>query len=395
MTVKKSILALSVSFLLLGVVLANVVGQENPSEREREPNLFGKVFDSGNKEPVHAVITLHGGPEESWMVTVETDREGAFKVHVRPGRVLFEVSAEGYQDRKDELLVPEDEPLEIGIPLDPVNDVPEPNVFGMMIGEEGMPVPGIISFHIGDRVAARVETGRDGDFELFLEPGAYSWHAESEGYAPARGEIEVPGDEAVRLMVMFERGGGDIPFGSLSGIVTDTDGNPVGGAKIIAFPMDRPVMEDLPEEGTCCDPMRMETPATVSERDGSFRMRLPLDAYIIRVLAEGFEPFETRAALTPERPDVRMAVELLWIEKQEPERVKIHMEYVDNNSDGKPEKIIVIADAGNDDIPDLTLEMTDRDSDGNFESILFDLNAPMNELIFLLSMIMERGSERR
>jgi|GEM_PF-2786923 len=390
MTIRKSILALSVSFLLLGVVLANVVGQENPSEREGEPNLFGKVFDSGNREPVHAVITLHGGPEESWMVTVETDREGAFKVHVRPGRVLIEVSAGGYQDKRDELLVPDDRPLEIGIPLDPANDVPEPNVFGMMVGEEGMPVSGIISFHIGDRTAARVETGRNGNFELFLEPGVYSWHAESRGYTPARGEVEVPEDEPVRLMLMFEREDGDIQFGSLSGIVTDTEGSPVGGARIIAFPMDRPVMGDLPEERTCCDPMGMEPPGTISERDGSFRMRLPLGAYFVRVLAEGFEPFETRAALTPERPDVRIAVELPWMENREPKRVKIHMEYVDEDSDGKPEKIIVIADTGDDDIPDLTLEMTDRDSDGNFESILFDLNAPMKELIFLLSMIMEK-----
>jgi hypothetical protein len=372
--------AIFVGFFLFASILSlNVFAQENLAESEREPNLIGKVVDAETSGPVMAEILVHGGPEDSFRYQFKTERDGVFKAVLPQGTVYLLIEAEGYQSLKKEVEIGKD-PVEMRFLIKKtINDEPEPNLHGRLISEDGTGIHGIISFHMENSEGITVESDRGGSFSIHIKPGTYIWHAKAEGYQPRRGEISVPRGEPVRMKVRMEPAREEVRTGMLAGHVLDPDGEPLPFTEIMIMHLNPTSDSYSPGEKW------IET----GER-GYFKVELPFGAYFLEAHHEGFLPFHHEFRIWDEKPEMKLRIMMEW--EQEEERIHIHMEYKDENSDGHPEELIIEADLDSDDIPDVVIEMYDENSDGNPESVVLDMNLPRDEMNEILFLILEKAS---
>lgn len=390
---KRATLAFVATFLLSTVLFANVIGQEeNPPP---EPNLIGVVLDAETTRPISAMITIRGTLEQSFMYTLETDDRGHFEGNFPTGTLFIMVESEGYESQKKEVQIGERGPLEMKFLMKELTDIPEPNVFGQMTSPDGEVMNGVVAFFRDNRDGVKIETGRDGSFKLFLAPGEYKWIAESEGFERIDGTIVVPREGEVRLLISMEKPiPNDVRYGIVAGMVTNMEGEPLPGAHATFMPM-RPRTDPTSDAAGMVRPTPEMEPFFIrTERDGSFMIRLPLGMYLMEVNAEHHHPVMMDIALTPDHPEVRVMVEMEWFDDEpfRPHNIKVHLDYLDSNSDGNPEKLVLSVEINGDDSPDIYLEMIDRDSDGNPESVKFDMNVPMDRLMDIMNTVMERLS---
>lgn len=367
-------------FLLTSVLSLNVLAQENLASSEREPNLIGKVVDAETSEPVIAEILIHGGPEDSFRYRFKTDREGFFKAAVPTGVAYILIEADGYQSLKKEVEVGND-PVEVVFSMNKkTDDEPEPNLYGRMFSEDGVGVMGALAFHNENSDGISVKTDREGYFKTHIKPGAYLWHAKAEGFEPRRGEIEVPGGEQVRMQVKMESVREEVSMGILAGHVLNPEGE--------SLPFTEIMIMHLNPTGDSFSPG--EKWIETGER-GYFKVELPFGAYYLEAHHEGYELFSHEFRIWEEEPEMKMRILMEWEEKED--RVHIHMEYTDKNSDGHPEELIIEADMDSDDIPDVVIKMYDENSDGNPESVIFDMDLPKDEMNEILFLILEKASQ--
>ncbi len=385
----RATLAFVATLLLTTVLFANVIGQqERPPQ---EPDIIGKVLDAETSRPLFARITIHGTPEQSFMISIETDDRGYFEALLPTGTLFILVEARGYVSQRKEIQLEEDEQIEMKFLMKELTDTPEPNVFGQMISPDDQVMNGVVAFFKDNRDGIKIDTERDGSFSLHLEPGVYKWVARAEGIDPVDGTVTVPREGEVRLMITMEKPiPDDIRYGMVVGKVVNMEGEPLPGAHVIFMPM-------MP--GYDQDPEAMVRPvpdhfSTETDRSGSFKIRLPFGIYMMEVNAEHHHPVMMDIALSPDGPEVRVMVEMEWFDEEpfRPHNIKVHFDYFDSDSDGNPEKLVISVDINNDDVHDIYLEMIDRNSDGNPESVKFHMDVPMERLMDIMNKVMEQLS---
>jgi hypothetical protein len=381
---RTSLLISAVSgILLLSMVLVNGINaQDNLSTSENDYNLFGKVTDAKTSDPVIAQILIHGGPENSFRYELKADREGVFKASVPPGEIYLLLEAEGYVSMKERVLVPEDGPVRMQFSMEKIQKDREPNLFGMMVSQEGKGVPGVISFRMENQDEITIRSDLEGNFKAFLSPGTHIWYAEAEGFEPQRGEVTVPTGEPAKLMIRMLPVNKEVRMGILAGKVMNGGGDPIPNTEIMIFRLeDRLESDSYPGK---------EFWIKTDER-GSFKSELPFGAYHLEAHHAGFLPFFKEFKILRDDPYVEMKIVL---EKEEtPQNIKVHMEYIDRNSDGFPEKVNITADVDGDEAPDILIEIIDRDSDGNPESVIFDVDLPADRMTEMLFLVLEKASQ--
>lgn len=380
-------------------VLSIVVGEERV-ENDREPNLFGKVFDSVNEKGIMAVIHFGGGPENSYRYTVESSAEGAFRLYLPPGEYVFEAEARGYMETRGEFKIIEGEKTELQIKMDALDAVKEDNLHGMVVdARTGEGIIAVVGFGgIETDIALRAETDRSGAFSLLIRPGGYHYHVIAEGYEPVRDEIRI-GEEPQRIRIEMKRvQEEERDFGVVKGFVGTPEGKPVPGAAVMFMPL---IREDvnIREDGTVVEedvrPERMEPITTRTDEKGYFVVRLRFGGYEIHAEARGYHPAGMPFRIGPDNPGAEVKIVMERMEKEEPGFGGLGAEFkmIDDDSDGIPELIHVALDVNGDGEIDAEYHYEDENSDGNPEIVTWMLDLPpesvervMNIIFKLISM---------
>ena len=146
------------------------------------------------------------------------------------------VSKSGYFNFRDTVAVEADEELELEIELRPVR---EPVDYGSISGDvtdpEGEPLSEArITMVAVGQVPLRAETGDDGLF-AFEEAAAVEWTVivSKIGYFNFRDTVAVEADEEMELEIELRPIREEVETGSISGIVFNTDGEPIALARIL------------------------------------------------------------------------------------------------------------------------------------------------------------------
>ncbi len=156
-----------------------------------------------------------------------------------------------------------------------------PNVTGVLIDSvTGEGVVGILYFvgPDGNEVIVTVESGEDGTFRLFLDPGTYTYEVNARGYQGTRGQLVV-GREAVTLSIELEPASSEPENNVFGRVISGEDRSPLmAGVYIYSENKDAVT--------------RLRT-----DRGGKFSCLLRPGTYMYTVKAEGFEPQDGRFVL--------------------------------------------------------------------------------------------------
>ncbi len=364
--------------LLSSSLLLFTAGGEDERDR-REANLAGMVVDADTGDGVVAVVHVVNRDKEI-LFSIETGEDGTFSASLPEGVFTYEADAEGYESARGDFTIRGDGQLTLTMELQPLRSI-RPNLFGRLVSavdREG--IPGAVAFYSerSDIEPFKIETKRDGSFELPIPPGMYMYEAYSEGFEPARGRVEI-GREPVKLIIPLKPVA-QRELGVVAGFVFHHEGEPVPGAQVVIFPF--PHEPRILEDGMVVDEnsvsIREPEPfMTRTDERGHFKIQVPFGAYEISVEARGFEPFFGEVKLGAEKPEVFLRVELIPLERErKPEGIRFVFRYVDENSDGNPERVYRAADLDGDGTFDFEFEYIDRNSDGNPEVMERSLNLP-------------------
>jgi len=381
------------ALLVSSVLVTGVISQDDP-DQERDPNVIGKVMDAKTEKPLDAYILIHGTEEQSWRFDYRTDDQGIFRAHVPPGKVYITIEAEGYQTQRLEKELKEGGELEMRILLEPkeTDKAPEPNVYGHVIDIEEDPVHAIVVFYNENTDGVRAESDRSGMFKLHIAPGTYRWKASAEGFNPEDGELDVPREGETRVIIMLKRVEEKPPMGAIHGMVANLENEPIPGAYITFMALETPRDPSVEGDGGVHGAPDMIFEAKAG-KDGTFVIKLPLGIYMMEVHAEGYHPYMMEIALTPDHPEAKAFIEMEWAgynEKFEEPNIRLSLEMTDEDSDGNPEKLHIIAHVDDNEEPDLVFMMIDKNSDGNPESVKFEMDMEKHFVVYVLEMIFNR-----
>lgn len=187
--------------------------------------LAGRVVDQDGRPVSRATVrvTRHGG---GWGMGGRTlDADGRFSIANLPaGQFLVYFRGRGIKSKTFRGVDPDGEGTEIVFPVER-QPPPTANVFGTIVGDGGMPIPGaqlillveesLGHLNLGDMIHA---DGRTGGFRLGpLPPGTYTAHFEAPGYAREVMRDVVLAEYAERDMGTIElRRGGHIRLDTTS-----------------------------------------------------------------------------------------------------------------------------------------------------------------------------------
>ncbi|MGA1821141.1 MAG: hypothetical protein ACMUIG_01285 [Thermoplasmatota archaeon] len=389
-----------IAVALLTVSVLSMVVSEEPTESDKEPNLFGKVIDSINEKGISAVIHFGGGPENSFRYTAQSNEEGAFRLYLPPGEYVYEAEARGYMATRGELKMPDGQKMELSIKMDLLDAVKEGNLHGKVIdARTGEGIIAVVEFGgIETDIAFRAETDRSGVFSLLIRPGGYYYHSISEGYEPFKGEIKI-GEGPQRLLIEMKRiRQEERDFGVVKGFVGSPDGKPIPGAVVTFMPFIEEHVK-IREDGTVVEndvpPEPMEPITARTDERGHFMIRLRFGGYEVHAEARGYHPAVMPFRIGPDNPEAGIKIIMEGMENLEPGfgGLKVEIKKVDANSDGLPELIHIALDVNGDDKLDAEYHYEDENSDGNPEVELLMLDLPpefveraMNIILKLIAM---------
>ncbi|MBN1389596.1 MAG: hypothetical protein JXA22_03030 [Candidatus Thermoplasmatota archaeon] len=236
-------IGIAIMMLLSSVLMVGVIAQE--SDLRNEPNVHGTVKDALTEDPLLAFIHIVGREKEI-LYTLETGRDGTFKIYLSPGAYIWEAEAEGYSSGRGEFKVGE-EPIRLPILLKPLEEDPEEppeyNLAGMLIDvNTGNGVPGLIAFWNTDGKGTQIDTDERGHFTILLPPGPWMWKATARGYNMQEGRL-LMALEPIRLIIDLVPLKNEEPeppqqsFGILYGHVMTPEGEPIAGAKVHLHPV--------------------------------------------------------------------------------------------------------------------------------------------------------------
>lgn len=273
--------------------------------------VYGTVRDAGQPVP-RAMVTALGSDRDGVLgIGVRanpTDGDGRFElIGLEPGDYFLQVTRfDGRPQQASLSIEVPDGVAEHRVDL----DLPQSSISGRVVDTSGAPVarvqitagledgsadaaPGLLGLVMRNAVA-QTRTDEDGNFRLDrVAAGRYRVVASGRGFGRAResgyGQVFVEGVEvdgtfpADRLVLVLPRSG------SITGVVVDGTGQPVGGAEIVASVEGTsanldPAAEVLDLLGIQAEPVR-------SGADGRFEVRgLTPGKYRVRADADGLAP---------------------------------------------------------------------------------------------------------
>ncbi len=220
----------------------------------------------------------------------ETDDEGAFAFDEVPaGQWHIIVHAREYQPYQDDFELAADQALELNIVLEPAHGGGFDEfggVAGVVTDQEGEPIAraSVQIMRIpgeGERpVHLAAHTNGVGEFGFERAPiGNYQIAVHAARFNPFEGEFEVVVDEIAELEIELQPvgGGDDVEFGSVSGSVSDAEGEAIAGA----------IVTMVGPRGGRAVHLNAQT-----NEEGLFGFdRVPAGEWHFRVQARGFRPF--------------------------------------------------------------------------------------------------------
>ena len=209
---------------------ASVVEGSGRYELRRHPGVTLRVVDSTGTPASRAVIRV---AEDIAIPLALTDEHGEATVGLNSGEAIsFQVeTADRGFGRTEPIGIPGNDSARQHVVE--VNVAPAVEVSGLAVdAETGLAIEGA-SVWLGGRPGNHAWSGRDGAFHLSTHPGTLYLSAAADGYRTEG--LEVP------LERLRSRTGFSIalmPTARITGIVTDSDGNPVAGASILVDHVD-------------------------------------------------------------------------------------------------------------------------------------------------------------
>ena len=214
------------------------------------------------------------------------------------GEWVIQVAGRGYLPFREDIEVAVDQVVELEVVLEVAGgrgddeDVEFGGVAGSVANEDGEAVPEarVVLSARGQR-ALQAQTDENGMFNFEEVPvGEWVIQVAGRGYLPFREDIEVAVDQPVELEIVLEvaggRGGDDdeeVEFGSVSGSVTNEDGEVVAEARVM-----------LNSRGL--RPLQSQT-----DENGAFNFdEVPVGEWTIQIAGRGYLPF---------REDIEVAVD--------------------------------------------------------------------------------------
>ena len=288
--------SLTIISLILILTAAPLLAQEFGS-------ISGVVTDQ-NGEPLNEarIIMTAAGQVP---LRAETGEDGLFAFE-EAGAVEWNliVSARGYFNFRDDVVVEADQELELEIALQPIREEVETgSISGMVTDQNGEPLnEARIIMTAAGQVPLRAVTGEDGLF-AFEEAGAVEWNliVSARGYFNFRDDVVVEADQELELEIALQPIREEVETGSMSGVITDQNGEPLNEARIIMTAAGQvPLRAETGEDGLFAfeEAGAVEWNLIVSAR-GYFNFRDD-------VVLEADQELELEIALQPIREEVEM-----------------------------------------------------------------------------------------
>ncbi|MBN1538770.1 MAG: hypothetical protein JW939_01390 [Candidatus Thermoplasmatota archaeon] len=372
--------------------------EEDPEDPDEPPefNVAGMLVDAGTGVGVHGLMAFWNLDGKG--TQIETDERGYFTILLPPGPWMWRASARGYEVQEGRILVGR-ESIRLVVELIPLEQDPEPPeqrfgiLYGHVITPEGKPIPGaMVCLHPIMRDEPPMEPGIPEDPNVRpQETDMLPISGEGPDGQKTRGENDVV--TSITYREFHARLSDRFDEQVLKRIFSaaDADGDGILNEREILKA--RTLIREVSGEGTPENPRVPErTPLrTTTNEDGMFRMKVPFGEFVVEAEARGFHPNRVPVRISPrmEEYKVRIILEPI-IERpdRDPGRMKVKFSMMDQNSDGNPEKVDLIADLDGDGVFEVEYHMIDRTSDGNPESVEWVLDIPVEMWEKIMGMVM-------
>lgn len=174
-----------------------------PAEDALFGRIFGRVVDSEEAAVLHASVSLRDQATRASVGGTWTDPGGRFSFdRVRPGHYLLTPAARGYALSRDDREVHVEANGEYSVELVLTKSVA---VEGVVLSHTGNPIEEaivLIEPDQGPKMRLGARTGADGKFRYpAVEPGQYQVEARHQHYRTARGELSVPEQDWLTLVL--------------------------------------------------------------------------------------------------------------------------------------------------------------------------------------------------
>ena len=204
-------------------------------------SISGVISDAASDEPIAGALVVARGSNRWNTHFIWSGEDGSYTIEGLPPDTYHVVAhKEGYfpNEYPEDVVVNGDDIAGIDIALSPMV---ETGISGTVTdASNGEPIAGarIIAVNVDHhRIHGRAETGDDGSYELEVRPGEYAVQAFAHGYfSEEYTEHVFVGEDGFTENIDFALTA--FEFGSISGTVTDTEGNPIPMAVVAARMLD-------------------------------------------------------------------------------------------------------------------------------------------------------------
>ncbi|MEF7438051.1 carboxypeptidase regulatory-like domain-containing protein [Paenibacillus lautus] len=188
--------------------------------------ITGIVTDSTSGLPLAGASLRVYNSEAITLQTTNTAVDGSYTLEsLAPGSLTVVVAEEGYASRTIGAVVQASTVTALNVSLDQLAGA----VTGVVWDTAGNPITDVnIRIFLNNIIVGRVATGEDGFYFIGnLAPNVYSLTTRAEGYGGQSFSVDIsPGETEVADFTLLS------DFGTLTGVVTDTSGNPLSGTAI-------------------------------------------------------------------------------------------------------------------------------------------------------------------
>ncbi|MGA1793179.1 MAG: carboxypeptidase-like regulatory domain-containing protein [Thermoplasmatota archaeon] len=369
--------------------------EEDPEEPP-EYNLDGVLMDVTTGLGVRGFIAFWN--QDGKGTQIETDESGHFKILIPPGPWMWKASARGYKEQDGRLLM-ERGPLTMVVEMEPLQDEePEPPeqrfgiLYGHVVTPEGKPIPGaMVYLHPMMRDVPPMEPGVPEDPNVRPQETNDPTSSSGDPAGRTRGENEAA--TSITLREFYAKFSEKFDEETIKRIfnAADMDGDGILNEREILKA--HALIRELSGEGEPKDPREPERMPlhAITDENGMFKMRVPFGEYVAEAEARGFHPNRLPVRISPRMVEQKIRI-ILEPMMDRPDRdmgrMKVVFSMIDQNSDGNPEKVDLMADLNGDGVFEVQYHMIDRTSDGNPESVEWVLDIPMEMWEKIMGLVM-------
>ena len=330
-----------------------------------------------------------------------TGDEGGFKTSLPFTGYWVRAEARGFEAGEAVFNITSDHPrAEVKIILTRIstNETKIGIVHIMVKTENGRGIPGanvlITPLRVNSEMGQILRvTGDDGTYTNWLVFGLYSARAEARGFQAGETEFNFTSEmPEIRVEIILLPLDDQPEVGIVRGFVFAGNERVIDGAVITITPLVRDVSNCMDNE------MRMaqypdsdgdlETHSAVTDESGMFSLRLPFGVYMAVAEARGFEAGRAYFKISSDDPETMVVIALTLIKEGDEKTGRtVCFEMIDRNSDGHPERILLIADLDGQRPAEVYLEIFDENSDGIPERTVFEMNLEPRLLKTVIALI--------